>query len=203
MHKQGLSYYVLCFLALGITGYSIFVYGFMPLGSVVHPDMRANFQAHSSIVYVHIFASSVALLCGALQFSIQLRTLHPQVHRWLGRIYLMVGVLFGGLAGLAMAQTAYGGIVSRLGFSGLALLWLFSGLRAYLAICRGYVKEHQQWMQRNYALTCAAITLRIYLPVSMVSGIGFDIAYPLIAWLCWVPNLIFVEWIIRRQRNLI
>lgn len=191
---QRLSYYGLCFLALGIAGYSVFVYGFLPLGSVVHPDMRTNFETHSLTVYTHIFASCVALLCGALQFSSQLRQRAPQVHRYLGRAYLLIGVLMGGIAGLVMAQTAYGGVVSRLGFSALALLWLYSGLRAYLAIRRGQIQQHQQWMLRNYALTCAAISLRIYLPLSMVIGLPFELAYPVIAWLCWVPNLIYAEW---------
>lgn len=31
------------------------------------------------------------------------------------------------------------------------------------------------------------------LPASQVSGIPFEQAYPCIAWLCWVPNLVFAE----------
>ncbi|WP_250637311.1 DUF2306 domain-containing protein [Stenotrophomonas rhizophila] len=48
---------------------------------------------------------------------------------------------------------------------------------------------------RNFSLTLAAVTLRIYLPSSMVLGIPFDIAYPIIAWLCWLPNLLLAEWL--------
>ena len=33
-----------------------------------------------------------------------------------------------------------------------------------------------------------AVTLRIYLPISQVVGIDFDIAYPVIAWIAWVPT---------------
>jgi hypothetical protein len=50
-------------------------------------------------------------------------------------------------------------------------------------------KLHRAWMIRNFALTTAAVTLRIYLPVSMLAGIPFGIAYPVVAWLCWLPNL--------------
>ena len=42
-------------------------------------------------------------------------------------------------------------------------------------------------------LTFAAVTLRIYLPLSDLVGIDFDVAYPVIAWLCWVPNVIVAE----------
>lgn len=42
----------------------------------------------------------------------------------------------------------------------------------------------------------AAVTLRIYLPFGIASGMPFEEAYPAIAWLCWVPNLIVAEWLI-------
>jgi len=48
------------------------------------------------------------------------------------------------------------------------------------------------------ALTFAAVTLRLYLPSSMAAGIPFEIAYPAIAWLCWLPNVAVAEWLVRR-----
>ncbi|NOX75818.1 MAG: DUF2306 domain-containing protein [Gammaproteobacteria bacterium] len=156
--------------------------------------MQKSFLAHPYGIYIHAFASIVALAIGPFQFSTRLRENRPGLHRWLGRGYLAIGVVVGGLAGLYMSQYASGGTVARLGFAVLAVLWIYTGLRAYLAIRRGSVKEHQKWMIRNYSLTFAAVTLRLYLPISMVGGIDFAIAYPIIAWLCWVPNLIFAEW---------
>ena len=55
-------------------------------------------------------------------------------------------------------------------------------------------------MVRNFALTFAAVTLRLYLPASMVAGLAFERAYPVIAWLCWVPNLIVAELLWNRAR---
>ena len=54
-------------------------------------------------------------------------------------------------------------------------------------------------MIRSYALTLAAVTLRIYLPLSQVSQIPFEVAYPIIAYACWVPNILIAEWMIRRS----
>lgn len=191
---RSINHGLLYFLTLGVTGYAVFVYGFLPLGSIVHPDMKANFLAHSTGIYAHIFASIVALTIGPFQFSTHLSQQYTNVHRWLGRVYLAVGVLVGGLAGLYMSQFAYGGVMAKLGFATLAVLWLYTGIRAYLAIRRGEVAEHRRWMVRNFSLTFAAVTLRLYLPISMVSGFDFLLAYPVIAWLCWVPNLVFAEW---------
>ena len=199
MRRTGFALLVL--LSLGVAGYAVAVYGFLPLGSVVHPDMRATFEAHRVGILVHIFASVLALGLGPFQFSTRLRTSRPALHRWLGRLYLGIGVLVGGMAGLAMAAHAFGGPIARLGFAGLALAWLVTGNCAYRAIRAGNVALHRRWMVRNFALTFAAVTLRLWLPASMVSGIAFEAAYPVVAWLCWVPNLVLAEWLFNRKAD--
>lgn len=180
-------------LILGVAAYGLLAYAFMPLGSVVHPDMKQAFVQNGTAIYVHVFTAVLAMALGPLQFSAGIRQNHPKFHRWSGRIYLGVGVLVGGLAGLYIAQNAYGGLVSQLGFSLLALLWLYTGLRAYLSVRSGAIDEHRKWMVRNFALTLAAVTLRLYVPVSVVAGFEFVVAYQVIAWLCWVPNLLIAE----------
>lgn len=183
----------MAFLSLGVAGYAAFVYGFLPLGNLLHPDMKVTYNAHSLGIYTHVFAALFALLLGPWQFSTRLRASRPVLHRWMGRFYLGAGVLIGGLAGLYMAFHAFGGIVAQTGFGMLAILWLFTGLRAYLAIRAGEVISHRRWMVRNFALSFAAVTLRIWLPGSVASGIPFEVAYPVIAWACWVPNLLVAE----------
>ena len=78
----------------------------------------------------------------------------------------------------------------------LALCWVGTTWVAYLQIRRGNVDVHRAWMVRSYALTLAAVTLRIEIPLFLLSGISFEEAYPVIAWLCWVPNLLVAEWLI-------
>lgn len=195
------SFVALIFLSLSVAGYATAVYGFLPLGALVRPDMRATFEAHRTGIYAHIFASAVALALGPFQFSEKLRTRRLVLHRWSGRLYLGVGVLVGGFAGLFMAAHAFGGLAARLGFACLALGWLYTGLRAYLAIRARNIISHRRWMVRNFALTFTAVTLRLWLPASMASGIAFEIAYPVIAWLCWVPNLLIAELLFNQTHN--
>jgi uncharacterized membrane protein len=185
-------------LSLGVAAYAVGVYGFLPLGALVQPEMRATFEAHRFGIYLHVFASAVALAFGPFQFSARLRAARPGLHRWTGRLYLGVGVLVGGAAGLFMAFHAYGGPVSRLGFAGLAMAWLYTGFRAWRAIRAGDVASHRRWMVRNFALTFAAVTLRLLAPVAFASGIPFELSYPVIAWLCWVPNLLVAERVFNR-----
>ncbi len=185
-------------LSLGVAGYALVVYGFFPLGALLHPDMRATYAIYPAAIYAHIFGSAIALIIGPFQFWTRLRNERPQLHRWLGRCYLLVGVGIGGSAGLFMAFHAFGGLPAQLGFGVLAVLWLYTGYRAYRAIRARDVAAHRRWMVRNFALTFAAVTLRLYLPTAMVSGSAFEPAYIAVAWLCWVPNLIAAELIFNR-----
>jgi uncharacterized membrane protein len=164
-------------------------------------QQKAVYMAHHTILMVHIVASMLAILIGPFQFLPGIRKGRLlKFHRWLGRIYLL-GILFGGLGGLYMAQFAYGGTISELGFGALASLWLYSGYMAYKHIRNRDIEQHRQWMIRNYALTFAGAMLRVWLPLTGGTGIDFVTRYMIIAWFCWVPNLLVAEWIIRRSRR--
>ena len=54
-------------------------------------------------------------------------------------------------------------------------------------------------MLRSFALIFGAVTLRIYLPISFALGFEFSSSYPVIAWVNWVPNILLIEWWIRRD----
>lgn len=185
-------------LSLGVAAYAIAMYGLGPGAARLHPDMRAAFESHAVGIHTHIFASALALVLGPLQFWARLRAERPGLHRWLGRVYLGVGVAVGGAAGLYMSWYAFGGLVARLGFAGLAVAWLYTGARAYAAARGRDFAAHRRWMIRNFALTFAAVTLRLYLPPVFVFGLSFATAYAAIAWLCWVPNLVVAEWLVKR-----
>ena len=192
---------LLYFFSLGVAAYAVIGYGVTPLGSLVHPDMKADFVTHPFGVYLHVFAAAVALLLGPFQLSARLRRTRAHFHRWMGRAYLGVGVLVGGLSGLYISQFAFGGLVAKLGFASLAVCWLYTGLRVFLAIRSGAIEEHRKWMVRNFSLAFAAVMLRLYIPASVLAGAEFAVAYPIIAWLCWLPNLLVAEWAFNTGRR--
>lgn len=158
-----------------------------------------NTSYYLTIFYTHISFGGLALLIGWTQFSKKLRLRKMKWHRLIGKVYVL-SVLFSSLAGLFIAFFASGGIISVLGFGLLALSWLFTDIQGYLSIRRLEIARHRQWMIRNYALAFAAVTLRIYLPLStQLLHLEFIDAYRVIAWLCWVPNLLVAEILIRRS----
>jgi uncharacterized membrane protein len=168
---------------------------------VYFSEQKVVYMAHITMLIMHIVGAMLAVIIGPFQFLPGIRKGRwLKVHRWLGRTYLL-SILFGGLGGLYMAQFAYGGIISRLGFGALAILWLYSAYRAYKHIRNKEIEQHRQWMIRNYALTFAGVMLRVWVPLSGAVGIDFNTAYVVIGWMCWVPNLLVAEWIIRSSRG--
>lgn len=100
---------LMAFLSVGVALYALFAYTVLPLGANVHPEMGEVFRAHRAGLTLHVFGAIFALALGPFQFVEGIRRKHLQVHRWMGRLYLGVGVLVGGLAGLYMSQFAHGG----------------------------------------------------------------------------------------------
>lgn len=145
---------------------------------------------------LHIAGAATALLVAPLQFVAQVRARVPQLHRWLGRLYV-VGCLVGGVSGLVLATGASSGIVITLGFGSLSLIWIYVTTKAWRhAVAREFV-EHRAWMIRSFALTFAAVNLRLYLPIVIALPIAFEDGYRAISFLAWVPNLVFAELYLR------
>lgn len=157
------------------------------------PAFHARFDTMPMFTSMHVIGGAIVLLVGGLQFLPDIRRGRPEIHRWLGRLYLSF-VLIGGVGGLVMAPYSEGGLVAHFGFGTLAVLWLMSGWLAYAAIRRGDVQTHRIWMMRNFAMAFGAVTLRIYMGLFALAGVPFSEFYPVVSWISWVLNLVFVEW---------
>ncbi|WP_269581665.1 DUF2306 domain-containing protein [Roseibium sp. Sym1] len=175
-------------------------YRFLPLGVESAMEFMAHHLAERSLaLYAHIGVAPVALALMPFQFVSGLRSRRPALHRWLGRFYVSA-VLVSGVAGIQLAFYTAAGSFAATGFALLAVIWLATtGAAFYFAMTRQF-DRHRDWMLRSAALTFAAVTLRIYLAIAMVADIDFDVAYPLISWLAWVPNALVVEAWLRRKR---
>ncbi len=154
---------------------------------------RAKYVAHLGVVWSHGVASTLALVIGPWQFRPRLRRCAPRLHRTVGLFY-MACMLVGGLSGVAMGLDAHGGLISRVGFCTMAILWMVTAGLAWQAILRRDVRNHRRWMLRNFALTFGAVMLRLYLYSLQWAGFGFDQVYPFVTWAAWLPNIALTEW---------
>jgi hypothetical protein len=144
---------------------------------------RAGFHAH-------ILSGGAALAVGWSQFVSGWRIRFPRLHRAVGSVYLLL-VLVSGVAALGIAPFSSTGWVAALAFEVLAVIWLTVTVLAYRSILRRDVQRHKDLMVYSFSACCAAVTLRLWLPLLLlVLRLDFSVAYPIVAWLCWVPNLL-------------
>lgn len=212
---------LLAVLAFGIAGYAIAFYltgNPLSAGFIEGKKHYQNFVATPTwtlALVVHAAGGSVALIAGAAQWvtaRLAWRNRQPRAfrrfHRITGLLYT-VSIALAAFAGLILAPAAMGGMTAVAGFLLLDLAWLATtGRAAFLgwrlgqggseaARIRGV---HRAWMIRSYALTSAAITLRLWIPLLTAgAGLGFLDAYVIISWLCWVPNWAVAELLLRRK----
>jgi uncharacterized membrane protein len=147
----------------------------------------------------HVAGAVTALAVGSFQFLPVLRRVARPFHRWNGRLYV-AGCLSGGLAGLVLAPGSSAGPIASVGFGLLAVIWIAVTALGWRAAMQGRITDHRRWMIRSWALTLAAVTLRIYLPLVMILDLPFLESYRAISFLAWVPNLIAAEVWLRVRR---
>lgn len=168
-------------------------------------------EAHYAVLVVHVFAACVALVLGPLQFIPTIRA-RRRVHRVIGRLYLFAGVLPGAVAAVPVALLS-GRLMTQVGLTIPAVLWLVTGTLAYRAARRHDYLAHRNWMIRNYALTFLAVTSRILVPLLLLARIPFtdasrgSLGHDATSMirvgqvLGWIVDLAVAEVLIRRRRQ--
>lgn len=147
------------------------------------------------IFKVHVFSSGVVLLAGFSQFWSQHRfKRYRTIHRKLGYVYVCTIFALALPSGFVLALTALGGIIVKLSFLILCVLWGYTTFMAVVTARARQIARHRQFMVYSYALSFSAITLR-FLKLGL-----YDLA-PYIDWLtpmriyriesvlAWVINL--------------
>jgi uncharacterized membrane protein len=191
-----IAWTLLAILCLGIAAYSA--------RYLLHPPQTPAQALGNPLgvpwLFIHVAGAVTALLIGSLQFLPGLRRGSSPPHRWTGQVYV-AGCLVGGAAGLILAPGSHAGPIASAGFGSLAVLWIAATLLGLRAAMQGRFAEHRRWMIRSWALTLAAVTLRLYLPLVMVLDLPFLPWYRAISFLAWVPNLVAAELWLRRAQT--
>ena len=193
---------ILAFLAI-LVGFYPSVYFFIDtkfglLNS--KPDEVLNNLFWNIGFYTHITAGGIALLIGWMQFNERLRTNKLNLHRQIGKVYV-ISSLLSSLAAINIAWYATGGVIATAGFICLGITWFYTTSRAYIEIKKKEIFEHQKKMIYSYAACFSAVTLRLYLPLLAKIFNDFITAYLVVAWLCWIPNIVFAYFLVKRIRN--
>jgi uncharacterized membrane protein len=185
-------------MLLAALSFTLWGFVFVLVDSAGDPDLKERYLKTPLAMYSHIIGGAIAIGIGPFQFSPRVRNAYRSIHRVMGRVYFLA-VVFGACGGFLLALTSAGGVPGHFGFACLAIVWLFTASCALVQILKGNVEAHRRWMTRNYALTLAAVSLRLLLPVLYSFEVSFEPAFATVAWMSWVPNLLIAEWILLRR----
>ena len=164
--------------------------------SAAAPEPVASNAFRLPWLVIHAVSAATALFVGPWQFVRKIRVHRPRLHRWTGRLYVAT-CLIGGSTGLVLALGVSTGPISATGFGMLAIVWAYSTAAAWRFAIRRDFAAHRRWMIRSFALTLAAVTLRVYLLIAPALPVAPDDAYRAISFLSWVPNLLLAELYLR------
>lgn len=193
------------------------------LSAYLPPDIRTSRvamngdQLHYWLLVAHIGTAAVATVAGLPQFWPWLRTNHPRIHRWTGRVYLFAGVFPSMVLAIPVAALSPLGFGNMSALFTLDLLWIITAVAAYRAARQRRFAQHRVWMIRNYAMIVASIVSRVWTPIAVFAvlaqadgpsyhndqlAITHDIASAG-AWLALASAALVAEWWIQRRYGIV
>jgi uncharacterized membrane protein len=117
---------------------------------------RLQVIADRHLLIPHTLAGIFALLIGPINFSSRIRQRYLQLHRILGRIYV-ISVFVGAFTGIALAA----GRPGLPGTSMQAAAWIVCTTAAFITARNRQIVQHRQWMARSYAVTFTFVSSRV------------------------------------------
>jgi uncharacterized membrane protein len=144
--------------------------------------------------YVHIFSGPVVLLGGLVLLSESVRRRHGGLHRWLGRVQVVVLLLLVLPSSVVMSWHAFGGWPAGLSFLLLSVATASCAIAGVVYARRRRYHQHRRWMLRCYVLICSAVALRLISGAAGLVGVPSpEGAYIVAAWSSWLLPLAAYE----------
>jgi hypothetical protein len=163
--------------------------------------------AYRAAFYVHVLSAPFVLFNGLVLLSEYVRRRHRGWHRWLGRLQVVVLLLFVLPSSVVMSRHAFGGWPAGLSFLLLSAATAGCAIAGVVQACRRRYDRHRRWMLRSYVLICSAVALRLISGTAGLVGVPSpEHAYVIAAWGSWLVPLAACEvverWPARRPSRL-
>lgn len=170
-----------------------------PLSSIQSNAFNIRYQGRPWLTMIHVVAGFFFIVTGPLQFMPAIRKRWLRFHRASGRVFIVASVVSAATA-LAFVPLlpVFGTFTATAATVFGATVFLVSLFMAYFHIRRREIRQHREWMIRSYAIGLGIATLRVFLPILMITplGLSFTEAWDTAVWLGFGVNLIIAEvWI--------
>lgn len=154
------------------------------------------------LTYLHILPGILFVLFGAMQFIKSFRNRFINIHRWIGRIYLLLGLVIGITAIIMGLLIRFGGIVESSAVTIFGIYFLFGLLRAYTHIRNKEYQLHREWMIRAYSIGLAVATMRPVIGLLIAfTNIPFNKFFGYTFWFAFIIHFMVAEIWIRYTRQ--
>ena len=122
--------------------------------------LDAGFATHRSLTLMHILPGALFIALMPLQFVERVRKRHIALHRWSGRLLLLLGSVIGASALIMSFTMNIGGVSETAATSFFAVLFLSFLALGFVNIRRHRIELHRQWMIRAYGVALGVATTR-------------------------------------------
>jgi uncharacterized membrane protein len=111
---------------------------------------------------VHRVGGALYLVIGVSQFMPKLRARHLRLHRWLGRVFLLLTVLVAVGGAFMAVRFPYSGLQEAVPVVLFAAILLYSGYRAYRHARLREIAKHREWAMRAFSVGLGVATIRVF-----------------------------------------
>jgi hypothetical protein len=196
---------ILCAIGAAAATRRIVALGTTPAaGATDFGGLNAHFATKTGVTLVHIAPSLLFVLLVPLQFVSSLRERHPRVHRWTGRVIVVLGVVIGSSA-LWLSAHPVGGLAESSATILFGCFFLFALGKAWLHIRSGRVELHREWATRMTAIALGVATTRpimgVFFATSRLSGLTPQQFFGPAMWLGLTSTYLAGEVWLRAQRR--
>ncbi len=147
---------------------------------------------------IHIIGGTLAMFLGPVQLWLGQTRQRLQLHRTLGKLYLL-GVALDNVAAYYLCLTTPVGFVYATGLFGMTLASTVTTVMAVVAIRYRNFDQHREWMIRSYVVILSFVFFRMIAVGLEVFGIGGSgipgetARATLAAWCSWAIPLLVTE----------
>lgn len=155
-----------------------------------------KYYTYRVITLLHVVPAAVFFLLAPLQFVPAIRSRHLNIHRWSGRLLLILAIPLG-TSGFFFGGMPFGGPSETIAVALAGGLFFYALARAFLAIRRGDVTRHREWMIRMMAVIVGIFTIRVVdLVIMRLVAISAQASFSPSVWIGWILTVISAEaWI--------
>jgi Predicted membrane protein (DUF2306) len=167
----------------------------------------ASHPLATASIGLHFATGALLLLMGPVQLLSRVRARWPTLHRWVGRVSVVVAGITGAAGlGFIVVQGTIGGMPMNIGFALYGGLMVLTAVQTIRFARAKELETHRAWALRLYALIIGSWLYRMEYGFlfALVDGAGhtrtFDARIDVVmSFFFYLPNLMLVELVLRQR----